>query len=219
MTMLVTTERSRWMRSVEGRSEKCLSLFCKSDSPLTSSSGSSSRPILFFSMIRLFISSDPSETVCLCTVEEQKENVNNSASLSTQIFPWLLPLIGQLIGPPPHHVILCQLQASLILLVGGSHRGDWKKCHEYLSSSVLPVSLPSSTQAHKHTLIHTTPLWTARLSFITLAAVPSERLKINVTERRRPDSQPASSRRSEEGRRFKRSQPWIVKKQKHQKHL
>ncbi|TNN56808.1 hypothetical protein EYF80_032986 [Liparis tanakae] len=36
------------------------------DSPLTSSSGSSSRPIVFFSMIRLFISSVTSETVCLC---------------------------------------------------------------------------------------------------------------------------------------------------------
>lgn len=156
-------------------------------------------------------------TQCAC-VEEHKENVNNSASLSTPVFPWLLPPIGWLIGPETHswlwtppHVTLCQLQASL-LGGGGSHKGGgyWKKCHKYLSSSVLLLSLPSSTQA-EHTPMHTTPLRAARLSFITLADESGKRLKINVTERRRPDSQPASSCRSEKGGRFKRSQPWIVK--------
>lgn len=39
---------------------------CNHNSPLTNSSGSSSRPILFFSITRLFISSDTSEIVCLC---------------------------------------------------------------------------------------------------------------------------------------------------------
>lgn len=162
---------------------------------------------------------------CAC-VQEQSENVNNSASLSTQVFPCVLPpwtvntrdtLLAMSLHPPlhpPFHVTLCQLQGSLILLGWGSHRGDWKVCHEYLSSSVLPLSLPSSTQAHKHTLIHTTPLWTARLSFITLVGESSRQLKINVTERRRSDSQPASSRRSEQDRRFKRSQPLIVKTRK-----
>lgn len=79
---------------------------------------------------------------------------------------------------------------------------------------ILPVSLPGSTQA-EHTPMHTAPLRAARLSFITLADESSGRLKINVTERRRSDSQPASqpasSCQSGKGGRFKRSQSWIVK--------
>lgn len=111
--------------------------------------------------------------------------------------------------PPPCDTVPT---TSLSVRWGGHTRGGgyWKKCHKYLSSSVLLLSLPSSTQA-EHTPMHTTPLRAARLSFITLADESGKRLKINVTERRRPDSQPASSCRSEKGGRFKRSQPWIVK--------
>lgn len=96
---------------------------------------------------------------------------------------------------------------SLILLGGGSHGGGGRS-----ATNICPAAFSHfpSLAARKHTVMHTTPLWTARLSFITSAGEPNGRLKINVTERRRPDSQPAGARRSEEDRGFKRSQAWKV---------
>lgn len=66
-------------------------------------------------------------TQCAC-VEEQKENVNNSASLSTPVFPWLLPPIGWLIGPEAHSWLWtppCDTvpTTSLSVRCGGHTRG------------------------------------------------------------------------------------------------